>query len=187
MYAGRWAALRPLKEGSDDVERLYSLLSPMSDDQVVHLQGSTPSLEQFQRQLWMGVYAQWVICSVSDPTALGLASLTSVDLRNGYGFFSVAVDQTVPRLAFGAEATGLALQYIFETFPLRVLLFDVTEDVFERRFKSGAGKYFDVDGCRRQLVFAGGRYVDVYLLSLSRERWLSYGPKLLQRIRGRNG
>lgn len=183
---GRWAALRSIQPHGDDPARLFAALTPMSDNPGIHLQGSTPRPEEFIDGLWRSAYAIWVVCTPSDHTARGIVALTSVDTRNGFGFFSIVVDRERAPIGFGAEAAALAIRYIFDTFPLRLLLFDVAESVYRRRFASGAGRYFDVDGVRPQLVFTNGRYEDVYLLSMSRQRWIDCGAPQLDRLqRGR--
>lgn len=182
--AGRLVALRHLTDA--DMPAVYDLFTSDPEIQDVHLQGAVPSLEAFRAGIWQGVAGHWVICRTSSSAPIGLTTLASVDYRNGYGYLSIVVagDQ---REVFGVagEAMALSIDHVFRTFPLRVLYFDVARPVFERRFARLAGRYLEIDGVRRNHLFHDGGYVDMYMLSLTRSRWETFGPQRLARFAAR--
>lgn len=174
--------LRPLRDG--DMLAVYALYTSDIEIQDVHLQGRVPSLASFSDGIWQGVTAHWAIYRLDTGEPIGLATLASVDSRNGFGYVSVVVSQEQRTIPFvGGEAILLSLDHIFRTFPLRTLYFDVApRPVYEKRFARRAGRFFDLDGVRRKQVFRDGDFVDMYLLSLSRARWNSFGPQRLARL-----
>jgi len=184
IYSGRRAALRQFRPDTDAIP-LFNALTPLRSSSGVHLQGGTPYVDDFVAGLWRGAHALWVICRPNNDAALGVAALSSVDHRNGFGWFSIAVDISVERPGFAGEAAGLAINFIFDTFPLRMLLFDISAEVFDSRFRSGVDRFFSIDGIRRDLLYRDGHYEDVYLLSVTRDQWDRDGRLVMDRVLNR--
>jgi hypothetical protein len=79
------------------------------------------------------------------------------------------------------DAMGVFFRYVFWAFPFRRLFAETADDNFSQ-FASGEGRFFELEGCRREAIWLRGRYQDLHLLTVSRERWREVGEPLHRRL-----
>ena len=89
-------------------------------------------------------------------------------------------------LGSGVMLDGVAgvLEHIFACWPFRRLYLESADDN-SRQFASGFGRFFVEEGCRRNQLFAGNRYQDVHLLTITRELWEMEAAPEWRRLRAR--
>lgn len=75
---------------------------------------------------------------------------------------------------------GLFGHYLFTKFGFQNLYAETPTSYFEQ-FKSGAGKLFDIEGRLRSRAVVNGRREDLYILTFTRERWLTDGIRAVER------
>jgi RimJ/RimL family protein N-acetyltransferase len=176
---GRWTASRPLVAA--DLPFLHGLVLDPAVGSTLRYQGATPSFEDFARHAWDGVLGQWIVTVVSSGEPLGVVVVSSPDFRNGYAFLSVIARPSAIGSGVMMDGVASVLEHVFSCWPFRHLYFEAADDNF-RQFSSGLGRFFVQEGCRRQQLFAGNRYQDVYLLTLTRGAWEAEGAPMWRRL-----
>jgi hypothetical protein len=133
--------LQPVTE--NDYEALRSL--ELSSTMLHHWRfgGATPSPEVYEKILWQGVYAQYLIIDNRvgfDRTLLGLIFSYDVDLVNGTGKLGAAKFATsrVGGVLF-LEGFGLFVDLTFALAPLRKLYLEVPEHNLASSGRRSAG------------------------------------------------
>jgi RimJ/RimL family protein N-acetyltransferase len=171
---GQLVRLRPLFQ--TDYEALYRIAL---DERVGYRwrhRGTTPSPEAFVRGLWERVLVQFVIERVEDAAVLGLVSAYDVHPA-GFAYLAVLTRADAVGTGWAWEAVSLLVGYVFANWPLRRLYAEALEFNYAT-FASGAGTYFEELGRLREHEFALGRYWDMVILGLDRERWTSLASRL---------
>lgn len=179
LLEGRWTRSRPLTPADNDFA--YALAIDPNVGGAVRLGGAVPSPEQFHRAMWDSVLGQWVVTSKDGSERLGIVVISSPDLRNGFAHLSVmAVDA---HLRSGVIIDGLAavIDFAFASWPFRMLYSEMTEDNYAK-VASAVDRFFEREGCRKAQQFQNGRYQDVHLLTLTRERWAVTGRPLRDQL-----
>lgn len=166
---GRWTTCRPLAR--DDLPFAYALLTGPVTGWRLRYRGATPPFPEFAEHAWDDVLAQWVAVGNKSGAPKGMVILSSPNLLDGYAFVSVVATPEARGQGVMLEAAANCIDYTFLCWPLRKLCAEVMELNFES-FRSGAGRYFEVEGCRRQQVYAAGRYRDVVQLAIFRDNWI---------------
>ena len=179
---GRWTRSAPV--ALDDLPFLYGLLVDPSVGTTMRYQGATPSFEEFARHAWDGVLGQWTVRARSSGNPLGVAVVASPDFRNGYAFLSVIARPSVVGSGLMMDGVAGVLEHVFACWPFRRLYMESADDSY-RRFASGLGRFFIEEGCRKEQLFAGNRYQDVHLLTITRELWEMEGAPEWRRLRAR--
>lgn len=113
--------------GPEDMDFLYSMAISPQEGYRWRYRGRVPTPAAFQEQLWSGVLAQFVVRSRSDGSPMGLVVCYGYDSENGYAYFGAqfASEWVGKRAAF--PPVMKCIQYLFQTWPLRKLYFDVPE------------------------------------------------------------
>jgi RimJ/RimL family protein N-acetyltransferase len=182
---GRYCQLFPLV-GDDDVAFLYDLLLDPEVGLDLRFQGATPSRHEFVAHAWDHVLAQWVIVSRTTGRRVGAFIVSSPDHRNGFAYVTFfGVPARWGRVVL-IEAVALGVAHVFSTWPFRQLYAEMDDHAFER-VRSGEGRFFELDGRRRNHVFLHGRYRDVYLLRITRERFQQQWEPRLNTFISRGG
>lgn len=143
--------------------------------------GATPSLDQFVQSLWQGVMAAFLIEQKSTGRPMGLIFTYSPNFQHGFTYLGMLLAPEYKRAAWSMEAGALFLHYVFTTWNFRKVYMETLEFNFAQ-FRSGAGKYFDVEGCLRQHEYYQGRYWDYYLLAIYRDVWEKHARRVLPHI-----
>jgi RimJ/RimL family protein N-acetyltransferase len=176
---GRWTASRPLV--ASDLPFLHALVLDPAVGSTLRYQGATPSFDDFARRAWDGVLGQWIVTVASSGEPLGVVVVSSPDFRNGYAFLSVIARPSTVGSGVMMDGVASVLAHVFSCWPFRQLYFEAAEENF-RQFSSGLGRFFVQEGCRRQQLFAGNRYQDVFLLTLTRTAWEAEGAPMWRRL-----
>jgi RimJ/RimL family protein N-acetyltransferase len=176
---GRWTTSAPLTDA--DLAFVYGIVVDASTGVGLRYQGATPSFDEFARHAWDAVLAQWVVRAEPSGEPLGLVVIASPDFRNGYAFLSVVGRASVVGSGVMLDGVAAVLEHVFATWPFRQLYLEAADDSY-RQFASGLGRFFVEEGCRREQLFAGNRYQDVHLLTITRERWNCEAAPLWRRL-----
>jgi RimJ/RimL family protein N-acetyltransferase len=138
--------------------------------------------------VWDGTLVHLVGVGNRTRRRLGVASVTSADMRNGTAYLSVVSDPAVVGSGLMIEVAGLAVEYVFSTWPFRKLYAEVPEYNL-RTFGSVTKRFFRREGLLTEHVFLDGRYWDVHVLATDRATWQREGSPLIARLRagGRRG
>jgi RimJ/RimL family protein N-acetyltransferase len=143
--------------------------------------GATPSFDEFAHRAWDSVLGQWLVVSKATRRPVGFTVISSADHRSGTAHFSVVGTPDTWRGAVMMDAMGVFFQYVFWAFPFRRLFAETAEDNLSQ-FASGEGRFFELEGCRREAIWLRGRYQDLHFLTVSRERWRDVGEPLHRRL-----
>jgi len=184
MLDGRWVSLRPVMP--EDLGFLYKLLLEPSVGTRYRFYGATPSFEEFAHRAWESVVGQWLVVSKTSHRPVGFTVISSADHRSGTAHFSVVGTPDTWRGAVMMDAMGVFFRYVFWAFPFRRLFAETAEDNLSQ-FASGSGRFFELEGCRREAIWLRGRYQDLHFLTVSRERWRDVGEPFHRRLMARAG
>ena len=176
---GRRVKLRPVTP--DDYRFLYEIST--STDNLVRwrYRGSTPAPEAFAQSLWQGVQAQFVIVRAGTSEPLGLIISYNADLRNQTVFMAIIIAPGLEGQGWVLDATALFLVYLFRTWPIRKVYYEMLEFNFAR-ISSGAGRHFTVEGCLIDHEYHDGRLWNFYTLAVYRQQYLDMIEPLWARI-----
>lgn len=168
--------MRPI--GEQDRRFVYDLMVAPEAGGRVRFGGATPSPEKVAASLWDSVLAQFVVETRGDGRPLGLVAITSPDFRNGFAYVAALARPETQGSGLVAEAALLMVNYGFQTWPLRKLYMEATEDSL-RAFGGGAEGLFREEGRLVDHVFWNGRYVDMVILAVYRETWSGLAPRMV--------
>ncbi|MGH9149386.1 MAG: GNAT family N-acetyltransferase [Acidimicrobiales bacterium] len=176
--ASRRVRLRPLRDA--DFAFVYELMTSPAAGGRVRFAGATPSPNQVASSLWDSVLAQFLVEGASSGAPKGVVAITSANFRDAFAYLSVLASGPAAGSGLVAEATMLACNYAFCTWPFRKLYFEATERSYAA-FASGLGRFFSEEGRLRQHVFWNQRYEDLLILAMYRETWAREAPRFLAR------
>lgn len=163
---GGGVSLRPVLEG--DVGYLYGLATSLHTGWRWRLRGATPSPEEFRRLLWDRVLAQYVV-TTGGGARIGLVQADRLH-RNGYAFITALIEPRAQRHGRAMHAVARFVDSVFATFDVERLFAEVP-GFNSPLVRSGAGRFFEVCGVLPEHDFARGRYWDLHLLVIERDRW----------------
>lgn len=147
------------------------------DEQNWRWNGRPVGPEAFRESLWDRVHAQFVVAR-TDGAPVGVVRAYGANFHHRYVYVQVGFVDSEVRFGTTMEATALFVNYLFERWDFRKLYAEVTDSY--PAFAAGAEKYFDVEGRLRDHIFINGRYRDLLILSIRRERWLEYRDRFLR-------
>jgi len=181
--ASRWRTKRvALKEFEDSDAGFYlELCASLAVGRTFRFGGMSISPPARTSAVWDGVLCHLVAVGVDSRRRLGVISLTSADLRNATVYLSAISDQDVLGSGLMVEAVALGLHYAFETWPWRKVYLEVPAYNFDA-FGSGLDRFFVSEGTLRDHVYLDGRYWDVHVLAITRDRWTAHGLPFLRRL-----
>lgn len=161
------------------VEQLYEMATLGEVPWIWSGGNGTP--DQFFHAFYDGVAAQFAILDRRNGEPIGLLSATEANPIHGIAYFSILLLPTRQRQVWPLEALVLFTNYMFITHNLRRLYSRTAEDHFGQ-FKSGSGRYFEVEGHLKGQLILFGEEKDMYLLTITRDRWSEVFLPLLERI-----
>lgn len=165
---GRFVSLVPVLE--KHIAYLSSLASAPATSYRWRYRGMTPSPDHFVRDLWRGVLCQFVIQRNESKSPIGLITAFGADLRNGYAYMAIVIDQKYARRVHAIEAAKLFNDYLFVNFPLRKVYAE-TPGWNVAQFGSGAEARFREEARLRTHEFFAGRYWDSHIFAYYRSDW----------------
>jgi RimJ/RimL family protein N-acetyltransferase len=136
--------------------------------------------DTFRQSFWSGVLAQFEIDDVRDGRSIGLLTGYGANLPHGYCYVSMVLHPDYRLRAWPLEGALLFANYLFVRFNLRHLYAETAATHLEQ-FRSGIGRFYEVEGRFRNRLVMNGEPEDLYILTVSRDRWLQKGVPLLER------
>lgn len=172
---GRYTRLRPLTpEFIDELFHLAML-------NLVPWQWRAPETpDAFRETLWQGVLVQFQVEDIRTGRPVALVRADNANLFFGHAYLTMMLHPAFRMKAWPLEGTVLFGHYLFTKFNLQHLYAETTTSGFEQ-FKSGAGRLFEVEGRLRNRALVNGRREDLYILTFTRERWLTDGVAAVER------
>lgn len=135
--------------------------------------------ETFANALWGGVLAQYAIEDKRTNMQVGLVTAYGANIFHGFAYVSMTLLPGYRRRVWPLEGALLFANYLFTRFNLRNLYSESADPDF-MQFGSGEGKFFDVEGRLQGRFVINGEPQDLYIMRISRERWLDRGVELLR-------
>lgn len=139
--------------------------------------GATPSPEQWAQGLWNGTLAQFLIISRADETPVGIVSAFQPSFQDGHAHVAAAKFDLRRRSPLMMLGFAMFVEYVFACWDLHKLYLELPEYNYEQ-FASGEGRYFEIEGRRRDHFFLARRRWDQILLAIFRDEWLRYGSPI---------
>lgn len=171
---GDRVALRPLRPS--DYPLFYEAELTPPDDVLYRHRGATPAYEAYPETLWNNVVAQFVIADRADGSPLGLTAAYEPNFRDGHARIAVHILLPYRTLGWPLEGLRLFINHLFYAFPFRKLYADVLEPNLEQ-FGTGFPGLLQEEARFRQHSYLDGGYVDLIVLALYRDTWVS-DPRL---------
>lgn len=165
------------------IDQLYLLAA---SGRIPWAWGGAETPQNFQDSLWQGVLVQFAIEDSRTGGPAGLLRADSANLFHKYAYVSMILVPEYRLRAWPLEAAALFGNYLFRRYDLEHLYAETSEAYLDQ-FRSGIGRLFDVEGRLRNRLVVNGQRQDMYILSISRERALTEGADLVERLtRGRS-
>ncbi|MBI4936461.1 MAG: GNAT family N-acetyltransferase [Actinobacteria bacterium] len=153
------------------LEDLHRILNQPGNVVRWRFHGALLASEEFVRSLQAEDSQTFVAIERGTSRVLGLACTYGVNLRHGYAYIAVAVDESVLGGGYGAEAGALLISYLFETFPFRKLYMEIP-DFTVASVEGRMTDAFQKEGVLRSHFLAMGSYWDTHIFAVYREQWL---------------
>jgi acyl carrier protein/RimJ/RimL family protein N-acetyltransferase len=169
-----------------DYPALYRIASAPPALHTGRLDGRTIPYEEFCRQLWSGVLAQFVISPIRTAReVVGLITADSHNAARGVAYLSILVSSDRRKSSTAmAEATWLFVHYCFSNFPLRKIYAETTEAAIPEIGKI-VDRYLSVhlEGRLIEDRLIDGRWVDTLVLAIWRDQFfLDWNARCEERI-----
>jgi RimJ/RimL family protein N-acetyltransferase len=138
--------------------------------------GATPDPQEWTRQFWKEVLAQYLVVGRKRDQPIGLVYAYRPNFADGHTHLAaVRFEQhATPLMLYGL---ALFIDHVFTCWNFRKLYYEVTEYNYTQ-FASGVGRFFEIEGRRREYRYFGGRYWDELILATTRESWMEHGKPL---------
>lgn len=163
------AAFRLTPVGPDDLGFLYHLAVAPETGFRWRYRGAAPPIDQFAKELWAQVLAQYVVRRSADGAPVGHVVAYSADAGFRHAYLGAVFVPPVTGTGLAAQAVELFVRSLFHTFPLHKLYLEVPGFNWDQ-LASGAGRLFEVEGVLREHDFYAGRSWDKYLCAIYRDR-----------------
>jgi RimJ/RimL family protein N-acetyltransferase len=167
--------LVPIEAGA--LPYLFSLATSPVTGRRWRYRGAMPSYDEFCRDLWHLVLAQFLVVDAGAGGPIGQVLAHSANLRSGHTRLGV-LTSLPPEWGSEAvgEAVGLFVTYLFDTWNLRKLYYmgppgDAAVVLGER-----IAVHLAVEGMLREYEWYGGAWQDLEVLALYRDRWPHAAP-----------
>jgi RimJ/RimL family protein N-acetyltransferase len=175
--AGRRVRLRAVL--ASDYDFLFQLAVDERTAPHWRYRGAPPRPEAFIGELWDGVLTQFIVERKDQRERLGLVTAYEPLARDGHCKIA-AIFRPDTRI-WPLEAVFLFVNYLFAEFGFRKLYGEVIEYNLDA-FASAIGRWLETEGVLRGHELHAGRYWDVHILALWRERFELDRERLLARI-----
>jgi RimJ/RimL family protein N-acetyltransferase len=155
---------------SADVDFLYHVV--LADEQTLRLRyrGRWPSPDEFRAELWRNTLALQIVETPRRGERFGVVIAYQPNYRNQTVYVAAAaVDQY---RTTGLVISGLAalVDNLFANWQFRKIYLEVLEFNLSQ-FASAEGRIFEVEGRLRDFEYWAGRWWDLILATIDRERW----------------
>jgi RimJ/RimL family protein N-acetyltransferase len=164
--SGRSVRLVPVNR--EHLDFLYSLATEESIGYRWVLYGQAPSREAFEQRLWSGVLSQFVVFSTGNGSPMGTTLAYNGDLNSRYAYVGMAVIPEAVGTGVGIEAMDLFVGYLFKTFNLRKLYYELPAYNLPE-IRTLVGTVFREEGVLKGHTYYAGDYWDRHIFALYRE------------------
>jgi len=133
--------------------------------------GAVRSPETFASSVWAGVLCQYLALNRPEGQPLAWFQCYNADQASGTAFLSAGRFSPATSLDLSfMEASWIFVEHLFDCWPFRKLVMEVPEFNLSR-LESGIGDVFQIEGRLLEMIWAGGRYWDLVLLTIDRAAW----------------
>jgi hypothetical protein len=136
----------------------------------------------FEESLWRGVLVQYAIESTRTGEQVGLLRADQANLFSKYVYISMFLLPEFKMRGWPLESLLFFANFLFKRFDL-AHLYAETAEVHLEQYRSGSGKFFEVEACFKNRVVINGVRQNLYVLTIERERAL----QLCEAMIGRTG
>ena len=147
-----------------------------------HWHGMSETPESFSESLWSGVLVQYSIQDRRSGRDIGLISAYNANVYHRFAYVTLLLMPEFRMRVWPLEGALLFANYLFVKYDMRNLYAESAEPYFHQ-FGTGDGSFFDVEAHYRDRLLVNGEGQDMYVLRISRDRWLDRGVELLERCR----
>jgi RimJ/RimL family protein N-acetyltransferase len=169
---GRRVYLRPVTDAD------YGFLFALSTDEATgfrwRFRGETPSPETFAHGIWHNVIAQFIVCSIATDEPVGHVLAFNANLRHRHAQIAMVVRPDRAGRSWALEGAELFIDYVFANWEFRKLYAEVVDFNLPQFSSITDLPMFEVEGRLREHEYYRGRYWDVLIIALRRERWQEY-------------
>ncbi len=131
--------------------------------------GAVPDFEKFERDLWAGILAQFVVESVETGQPVGNVICYNPDLGLGTAYIGAAMLPSHLGSGLAIEPVKTFMNYVFDVWPMRKLYLEVPDFNFTQ-FASAQSENFRVEGRLRDHDYYQGRHWDRVIIAVYPER-----------------
>lgn len=126
-------------------------------------------------------HVQFVVVRKRDSKVVGTTYSFNLDLIDGYVFINTYMDESVERRGYGMMATALLIRYLFDSFPIHKICFEVFayNELSHSTMKSAG---FVEEGRFREHRFYGGKRHDVIRLAFYRDVFEEKARPFIERL-----
>lgn len=170
---GSRVALRPIEVADYPALRRAELSDELALRWRHHGRHDPP--EAFGASLWLDSLFHFLAYDIRTSDIIGIVSSYSPYWEGGSCYLAAARIGDQSRM--GSKMVGavaLAIDYIFNGWPIRKIYFETAEYNFVQ-FDGAVGRFLEEEGRLREHVFLNGRYWDQIILALWRSTWTSQG------------
>jgi RimJ/RimL family protein N-acetyltransferase len=165
---------------SRDYDYLYHLSLSEGLTHRWRYRGLTPSPDEFVRNLWLNVAAQFLVENRRTGSPIGHVIAFDTSHRDHWVHAAAVGQPDVESTGLIIEALGTFIDYLFLNFDFNKIYFSSIEFSY-RSFRSGREWLFREEGRLAQHSFFGGRYWDMVLFAIFRSDWATTWHETLRR------
>lgn len=131
--------------------------------------GSHDPPDVYSSRLWGDSLFQFIVSLGDQGQMDGLITAYQPDPANGTVYLGAVRFSQGGAISF-IGALALSVDYVFFGWPIRKIYFE-SPGFSLKTFQSAVGRVFVEEGRLTEHVYLGGRYWDLHILALWRERW----------------
>lgn len=141
--------------------------------------GVAPSFEAFVNHFNVDVLTQFAIAPSTADTLLGHVAAYGSDLRNMHVYVAALVGRDALGLGAGDVGVEMLVDYLFKTWPFRKIYAEVPGrtkaaiEALRQNRPTALTTMFEVEGKLADHIFVDGAFDDVWIVSISRERYFA--------------
>jgi RimJ/RimL family protein N-acetyltransferase len=170
--------VRLLPPNGSFVDKLYLMAAT---NQIPWQWAGAESPDNFRRSLWENVLAQFAIIDARTRAEVGIVRADNANLYHGFSHISMMLFPGYRLRAWPLEAALLFGNYLFQKFSLQNLYAETPASIFSQ-FRSGVGRYFEVEARFKDRLVTNGEREDLYVLTFTRDTWAEQGRPALERL-----
>lgn len=157
----------------EDVGSFYMAATDPKYGHRWRYRGRTPSFEEFENSLFVGVLCQFAVVAPASPAPVGLAVAYNADLSAKYAYIGLLRVRRDPEALAGAmiEGAALLIAHVFAHWPVDRILMELpdynmalVESLIER------GIAFE-EARIRDYIYYNGRTHDQVIVAITRQSW----------------